>query len=102
MMELLKDFYFVYVLYSEKDKKHYMGYTHHLNLRFEQHEKGMVASTKQRCPLKLIYFEACLNQQNVTRREKYFKTHYGRMYIKKMLQNYYANESSIRIPPGKV
>ena len=60
---LKKDYYFTYVLFSEKDNKQYIGYTHHLSVRFEQHCKGLVPSTKMRRPLKLIYFEACLNQQ---------------------------------------
>ena len=83
------EFYYVYVLLSEKDNKHYIGYTHNLSLRFEQHEKGLVPSTKYRRPLKLIYFEACLRQEDAIKREKYFKTHYGRMFIRKRLQNYY-------------
>lgn len=86
-----KDFYFVYVLFSESDYKNYIGYTHNLDVRFEQHIKGNVPSTRNRRPLRLIYFEACLNQQDATKREKYLKTHYGRMFIKKRLQNYYAN-----------
>jgi putative endonuclease len=45
--------------------------TKNIELRFEQHKKGLVASTKNRRPLKLIYFEACLNQQDATHREKY-------------------------------
>jgi len=43
----------------------------------------MVNSTKNRRPLKLIYFEACLSQADDLKREKYFKTYYGRMFLKK-------------------
>jgi len=82
--------YYSYVLYSKKDKKLYVGYTQNLKLRFEQHCKGQVESTKNRRPLKLIYYEACLNQQDATKREKYFKTHYGRMFIKKRLKSYFT------------
>ena len=64
--------YYTYVLQSEKDNKFYTGYTKNIELRFEQHNKGLVQSTKERRPLKLIYFEACLNQQDATHREKYF------------------------------
>ena len=66
-------FYFVYVLKSSKDKKFYTGYTKNLKLRFKQHAGGKVDSTKKRIPLKLIYFEGCLNQQDATHREKYLK-----------------------------
>ena len=64
-------FYYVYILQSELDSKFYTGYTKNIELRFEQHNKGQVESTKDRRPLKLIYFEACLNQQDATHREKY-------------------------------
>jgi putative endonuclease len=42
------DFYYTYILKSEKDGKNYAGYTQDLNLRFEQHNKGQVESTKYR------------------------------------------------------
>ena len=81
-------FYYVYVLKSSKDNKFYTGYTKNLKLRFEQHRKGLVESTKNRRPLKLIYYEACLNQQDATHREKYFKTYHGKMFIKNRLKSY--------------
>jgi putative endonuclease len=77
----MEQFYYVYVLKSEKDNKFYTGYSKDVELRFEQHQNGKVESTKDRRPLKLIYFEACLNQQDATHREKYLKTHYGKMFI---------------------
>ena len=40
------DFYYVYILKSEKDGKNYAGYTQNLKLRLEQHQKGKVTSTK--------------------------------------------------------
>jgi len=81
-------FYYVYILLSLKDRKFYTGYTKNLKLRFEQHNKGLVESTKNRRPIKLIYYEACLNQQDATRREKYLKTFYGKMFIKSRLKSY--------------
>ncbi len=51
-------FCYVYVLLSKKDKKCYVGYTENLKLRFEEHQKGYVLSTKNRRPLQLIYSEA--------------------------------------------
>ena len=82
--------HYVYVLQSSKDKKRYVGYTKNLKLRLEQHKKGLVASTKDRRPLKLIYYEACLNQQDATKREKYFKTHFGKMFLKKRLAKWFS------------
>ena len=58
----MEQFYYVYILRSLKDGKNYTGYTKNLKLRLEQHNKEQVPSTKNRTPLVLIYFEACLNQ----------------------------------------
>jgi putative endonuclease len=80
--------YYTYVLRSEKDGRFYVGFTKNLELRFEQHEKGLVASTKDRTPLQLIYFEACLNQDDATRREKYLKSFHGKMFLKNRLKSY--------------
>ena len=81
-------FYFTYVLQSMKDSKLYTGYTKDIELRFEQHQKGLVESTKDRLPLKLVYYEACLNQQDATHREKYLKTYHGKMFLKNRLKSY--------------
>ncbi|MGQ1787119.1 GIY-YIG nuclease family protein [Saccharicrinis sp. GN24d3] len=84
--------YYTYVLYSLKDKMFYTGYTSDLDKRLIAHNSGEVFSTKNRRPLKLVYFEACLNQQDATHREKYLKTTYGKRYIKNRLKKYLDNE----------
>ena len=84
----MEEFYYTYVLLSEKDGNKYTGYTKNLNLRFEQHNRGQVESTKNRRPLKLIYFEACLSKEDALKRERYFKTYYGKMFLKKRLTNW--------------
>jgi len=81
-------YYYIYVLRSEVDKQFYVGYTSDLKNRLLQHEKGLVMSTKNRRPLKLVYFEGCLNQQDATHREKYLKTSWGKRYIKERLKDY--------------
>jgi len=80
--------YYVYVLQSLKDKQFYVGYTDDLKNRLGEHNSGRVVSTKDRRPLKLIYYEACLNQQDATKREKYLKTAWGKRYIKNRLKKY--------------
>ena len=81
-------YFYVYVLKSERDGKFYTGYTRNLERRFEAHKNGQVKSTANRRPLKLIYYEACLNQEDATHREKYLKTTYGKRYIKNRLRNF--------------
>ena len=80
--------YYTYVLYSKKDGNFYTGFTQDLKLRFDQHNKGQVESTKDRRPIKLIYYEACLNRDDATHREKYLKTYHGKAYIKRRIKSY--------------
>ena len=82
--------YYTYVLQSEKDEKFYVGFTKDLKQRFELHKKGRVESTRNRRPLKLIYYEACASREDATNREKHLKTHYRRMYLKKRLKSYFT------------
>jgi putative endonuclease len=80
--------YYVYLLRSNQDGKFYVGYTADLVKRMEDHNKGVVQSTRNRSPLELIYYEACINQQDALHREKYLKTAYGKRYIKNRLKEF--------------
>ena len=80
--------FYTYVLRSQKDEEFYAGFTEDLKLRFEQHNKGLVESTKDRKPLKLVYYEACLDKNDAIRREKYLKSYHGKMFLKKRLKSY--------------
>jgi len=80
--------YYVYILKSIRDKHFYVGYTGNLKKRFEEHEQGKVISTMSRRPLKLVYYEACLNKYDATYREKYLKTAWGKRYIKNRIKFY--------------
>ncbi len=80
--------YYTYVLQSQKDKQFYTGFTEDLKLRFEQHSKGLVESTKDRTPLKLVYYEACLDKSDAIKREKNLKSYQGRMFLKRRLKSY--------------
>jgi putative endonuclease len=84
----MEEFYYTYVLKSLKDNKFYVGYTQNIKLRFEQHNKGLVQSTKDRRPLSLIYYEACVDQKDALHREKYLKTYYGKMFLHNRLKSY--------------
>jgi len=79
--------WYVYVIYSFKDKGFYTGCTNNLKKRLEEHNRGMVESTKERRPLKLIYCEASLNRKDAFKREKYLKSGYGKRWLKKRVKN---------------
>jgi len=80
--------YYVYILQSGNDGKFYTGFTKNLKLRFDQHNKALVESTRNRIPFRLVYYEACLHQEDATRREKYLKTYHDKMFLKKRLKSY--------------
>ncbi len=74
--------YYVYVLYSIADHKFYIGFSHNLTQRYLEHVIGKVPATRRRRPLKLVYYEAALDRSKATLREKYFKTGFGRRFLK--------------------
>jgi putative endonuclease len=81
-------FFYTYVLESLKDNNLYIGYTHNLKRRLEEHKKGLSFSTKFRLPFITIYFEACRNSEDAKRREHYLKTSQGRRFIGLRLKEY--------------
>lgn len=81
-------YFYIYILKSEVDQQFYVGYTSDLKNRILQHESGYVHSTKNRRPLKLVYFEGCLSQKDAIKREKYLKTSWGKRYIKSRMRDY--------------
>ena len=83
--------HYVYVLLSEKDSKFYTGQTNDLKRRIQEHQSGNVRSTWNRKPLKLIYYEACLDEDDAKQREIYLKSGKGKKYIKNRLKRYLEN-----------
>jgi len=73
--------YYTYVLLCQEGK-HYIGFTENLIKRIKDHNEGRVPSTVNRRPLKLVYYEVCLNKYKALAREKYFKTGFGRRFLK--------------------
>ncbi|MFA4835042.1 MAG: GIY-YIG nuclease family protein [Dehalococcoidia bacterium] len=80
--------YYSYILQSLKDRKCYTGSTNDLRKRFKDHNSGKVVSTRGRGPFRLIYYEACLNEQDARAREKYLKSGYGKRYLKNRLKRF--------------
>jgi len=72
--------YYAYILKSLKDGKCYTGITNDLIRRINQHQLGDEAtpSTLNRGPFKLIHAEECENRLVARKREKYWKSGYGR------------------------
>jgi putative endonuclease len=93
--------FYTYVIQSKKDKRFYTGFTKDLRKRFYEHNSGKVHSTKNRSPFELIYYEACLNEQDAIAREKYLKSGMGKRYLKNRLERFLSLTGSMAPPEPK-
>lgn len=80
--------YYTYVLRSKKDNRWYTGYTVDLRNRFKEHNDGKNFSTKGRRPFELIYYEACVNENDAKAREKYLKSGPGKKFLNNRLKRF--------------
>jgi putative endonuclease len=80
--------YTVYLLYSKKDRKLYVGCTSNLEARIERHKKGYILATKYRRPLVLIHSEIFEDKATAFNRERFFKSLWGAREKKRLLKKY--------------
>lgn len=80
--------FYTYIIRSIKSGYMYTGTTGDLQKRFNQHNEGKSTWTKSRAPWKLIYYEACINEDDAKAREKYLKSGMGKRYIKNRLKRF--------------
>ena len=78
--------FYVYILYSLKDKGLYIGYTEDLKNRLISHAQGKNSATKLRRPLKLIHYEYFIDKEDAKAREEFLKSGYGRIQLKNFLK----------------
>ena len=55
--------YYTYIL-QLKDKSKYVGYSSDLKKRIKDHNKGLIQSTKNLRPVKLVYYSAFISKLN--------------------------------------
>jgi len=83
--------FYVYILYSLKDSKLYIGFTNNLKKRLTEHANNKVEATKNRTLLKLIHYEYFINRVDAEAREKFLKSGYGRKQFKEILKQTLGN-----------
>lgn len=83
---LLSNEYYIYVLFSLKDRKFYIGFTTNLKNRLIEHAHGLVVSTRNRRPLKLIHYEYFIDKADAKAREVFLKSGFGRSQLKEALK----------------
>ena len=94
-----EEIWFVYVLRSKKDFKHYVGLTSDLDKRIKDHNGGKVPSTSDRRPFELVYFEMFKSRSLAEKRERFFKTGDGRVVLKNLMMKLPATKASAGPPP---
>lgn len=80
--------YYTYVIKSKKDGRMYTGYSNDLRKRLWQHNNGKSTYTKGKGPFYILYYEACLNQEDAKAREIYLKSGIGKRYLKLRLKRF--------------
>ena len=79
--------YKAYVLKSLKDGNLYIGCTANLKKRLTEHKNKKVASTKNRLPIELIYFEDYGDKYKAYKMERFYKTPKGKRILKDKMRN---------------
>ena len=65
--------HFVYIIYSSKLNRYYVGFTTNIAVRMEQHNKGISTYTSRGIPWKLIHVIACDSETSARLLEKKIK-----------------------------
>ncbi|MEY4875316.1 MAG: hypothetical protein RL708_465 [Bacteroidota bacterium] len=78
----------VYILYSKKFNKTYVGFTSNLIGRIKSHNELGHDWTKSFRPWKVAYIEAFENKTDAIKKEKYFKTGRGRIEKDRIIQQF--------------
>ena len=89
--------YFVYILYSLRADRYYIGQTDNLDNRLQRHNSGLVRSTKAYLPWELKYSEVYATRSEAVQREREVKAQKSRRYIEDLV----ASHSTGRVPLGR-
>jgi putative endonuclease len=88
--------FYTYILQSKiKSDQLYIGFTTDLKRRLSEHNQKLNFSTKPYAPWELIYYEACKEESDAKRREKYLKTSQGRRLIRRRMKDYLYRQKNL-------
>jgi putative endonuclease len=87
--------YVVYVLFSKKDKRLYVGCTANLEKRIQAHNTGKVIATRHRRPLVVIYSEEFDSKAEAFNRERFLKSLWAGRFKRKLVLEYLRRNSQI-------
>jgi putative endonuclease len=79
--------YFLYIIWSEKLKKYYIGSSANPEKRLSEHNSGKAIFTRKGVPWKMVLTELCSSKKEAQERERYIKRMKSRKYIEDLIQN---------------
>jgi len=79
--------FFMYILWSEKLQKFYIGSTQDLDDRLIYHNAGFVKFTSLGTPWVLVYSEGFLTRADATKREREIKAWKSAVAIRALIRN---------------
>jgi putative endonuclease len=78
--------FFIYILYSEKCDKYYVGHTHDIDIRIQEHNTGKGGKFSKNCiPWKLMYSETYPSRKEAIQRERSIKNKKSRKYLELLI-----------------
>jgi len=87
--------YFVYILYSEKCDKYYVGHSDDVHRRLDEHNSGRGGKYTIRCkPWELVYSETYESKSLAINRELEIKNKKSRKYIEGLIEQKNQNDIS--------
>ena len=77
--------YYVYILYSEKCNRYYVGYNADVDARLIRHNSGMVTATKNCRPYKICAHKAFSTEIEARQEEFRIKKQKSRIYTESLI-----------------
>ena len=79
--------YTVYILYSSKIDKFYVGYTNDIQRRLAEHNRKKGKFTDKGIPWKIVYTETFENKKGAMDREAFIKSRKSREFILELINS---------------
>ena len=80
--------YFVFILYSQKNDRYYVGQTQNLEERLERHNIGRNKSTKSGIPWSLVHYEVVTDRSAALAKERYIKNLGSKRYLNMITKDF--------------
>ena len=79
--------YYVYILYSQKLNRYYIGSAEDVVKRLQRHNAGYVTATRYGLPWELKYTESFASRSEALKRELEIKRKKSRVYVEWLISN---------------